>query len=62
MGTVTTYKIIRTFYRNGREAFVRGGLALDEAKRFCALPINKAGRERTRRHGAWADHYEIENP
>ena len=58
-----TYKIVRFYQERGKRTVERG-LTLEQAQAHCNDPdtssrtcTSKAGKARTRRHGAWFDGY-----
>lgn len=60
---MTTYRIVRLFFR-GRRRTIRRGLTLEAAQAHCSDPqtssstcTSAAGRRRTARCGAWFDSY-----
>jgi hypothetical protein len=60
------YRIVRHFFHK-RPRIIRRGLTLAEAREHCSDPETssrtaegQAGRDRTRKHGAWFDGYEEE--
>jgi hypothetical protein len=63
---MTTYKIVRHFFKGGKRV-VKRGLTLAQAQRHCSSPetssrtaTSSAARKRTRKYGAWFDGYDKE--
>lgn len=60
---MSLYKIVR-YYERGSRRTIESGVTLEEAQAHCNDPetssktcTNRAGRERTRKMGAWFDGY-----
>jgi len=63
---MTTYKIVRGYYRGGKRT-IKTGLTLTEAQEHCQDPETSSrscqkyvNRNRTKRLGPWFDGYEEE--
>jgi hypothetical protein len=64
---MSTYKVVRLFFKSDRQTTVKKGLTLEEARAHCSDPETSwktctsfAGLKRTRVYGPWFDAFEEE--
>ena len=61
---MSTYRIIRMYFKNHRPRTIKTGLTLEQAQEHCSNPETSSstctkpeGKRRTRRVGPWFDGY-----
>ncbi len=61
---MTTYKIVRQFFKSNRKRVISTRLSLEQAQAHCNDPetssrtaTSTAAKARTRKHGPWFDGY-----